>query len=103
MPTFVFAYRAPKDYTPGSPDTVAAWAAWFDNISESVVDIGKPVFEEPAVLGQAGTDTRLGGYSIVSADDLESAVALAKGCPYLEGGGGVEVGQLADVPNRIQP
>ncbi len=33
----------------------------------------------------------LSGYSIVSADSLDSAVELAKGCPVLEIGGAVDV------------
>jgi len=35
---------------------------------------------------------------VIHADDLEAATAIAKGCPHLERGGGVEVGQLGDVP-----
>jgi hypothetical protein len=31
----------------------------------------------------------------VSAEDLETAVKLAEGCPFLQVGGGVEVGQLS--------
>ena len=38
--------------------------------------------------------TELGGYSIVSADDLSAAVAIARSCPALSAGGGVEVGEL---------
>jgi len=33
---------------------------------------------------------------VVSADDLESAVTLAKGCPALRVGGGVEVGPVME-------
>jgi hypothetical protein len=91
MPTFVFTYRMPKDYVPGGPDTMSAWAAWFDSMGESLSDIGNPVFESTEV-GQCGEGTRLGGYSFITADSLESAVALAKGSPALGVGGGVEVG-----------
>jgi hypothetical protein len=31
-------------------------------------------------------------YSVVSAEDMDSALALAKDCPVLRVGGGVEVG-----------
>jgi hypothetical protein len=31
-------------------------------------------------------------YSVVSAEDMDSALALAKDCPVLPVGGGVEVG-----------
>jgi hypothetical protein len=51
----------------------------------NLVDRGNPVFES-STLGNCATDTVLGGYSLVTADDLEAAVALAKGCPALEEG-----------------
>jgi len=97
MATFLFSYRAPKDYTMGRPETMCAWTAWFTDMGASVTDIGRPV-SESAALGDLGDGTRLGGYSIVTADDLEAALALAQGCPILREGGGVEVGVLADLP-----
>jgi hypothetical protein len=51
----------------------------------------------PAELGHCGAGTRPGGYSLISVDDLEAAVALAKGCPALAEGAGVQVGLLTDV------
>jgi hypothetical protein len=86
MPTFVFTYRMPTH-----DNTVAAWTAWFDSMGESLSDRGNPVFES-STLGRCGEGTRLGGYSFVTAEDLESAVAVAKESPALEAGGGVEVG-----------
>ena len=60
---------------------------------DSVVDRGNRVVDTNT-LGRAAPDTVLGGYSLVRADDLDVAVALAKGCPILESSGGVEVGEL---------
>jgi hypothetical protein len=96
MAKFVFAYRAPENYTLGSADAKTAWSGWFAAMGTQVTDIGKPVIEASA-LGSVGAGTQLGGYSIVTADDLEAAVALAKGCPFIEGGGGIEVGVLGEL------
>jgi hypothetical protein len=93
MSTFVFIYRAPKDYMP-SEDAIAQWNAWFERMGDSVVDRGNRVVDA-STLGHGAPDTVLGGYSLVSAHDLEAAIALAKGCPILERSGGVEVGALA--------
>jgi hypothetical protein len=93
IPTFVFPYRMPPGYVPAGPDTMAAWAAWSDSMGESLSDRGNPVFGS-AKLGNCGAETRLGGYTFVNAEDLESAVALAKGSPALGAGGGVEVGAI---------
>jgi hypothetical protein len=34
---------------------------------------------------------------MVTAPDLQAALAIAKGCPHLDRDGGVEVGELADL------
>jgi hypothetical protein len=97
MSNFVFIYRAPRDSTSTpSEDAVAAWGAWFEEIKDSIVDRGNPVFDRTA-LESAPVDTVLGGYSLVRADDLAAAAALAKGCPILERNGAVEVGELTVV------
>jgi hypothetical protein len=45
----------------------------------------------------------LDGYTLVTAGDFAAAVELAKGCPIVEEGGGVEVGLLTPVPGREHP
>jgi hypothetical protein len=99
MAKFVFTYRGPKGYNP-TPESTQAWMAWFDTFPEKLVDLGNPVVTRASV-GECDSDrTELGGYSIVSADNIEDALAIAKGCPHVERGGGVEVGQLGEVPDR---
>jgi YCII-related domain len=96
--TFIFSYRAPKGYVAtASEDTMAAWQAWLGGMGEALVDYGKPVFERSAVGTSGSGETELGGYSVVQASDLESALAIAKGCPLVGHGGCVEVGELADL------
>ena len=110
MPTFLFSYRAAKNSTL-SPGAVAAASAWFQDIDANVADPGNPV-REARSLGSCGADTRLDGFSMVAADDVEAAVALAEGYPGLSHGGGVEVGRIfelwperasATVTNRVGP
>jgi len=96
MSSYVFVYRAPKDYDGGSIDAFAAWQAWFEELGASLVDAGNPVFSRETV-GESSSDTVLGGYSLITAADLEEAVALAQGCPYVGAGGGVEVGELTQL------
>jgi hypothetical protein len=93
MSTYLFAYRAPSDYEPGRPEGVAAWQAWFEQLGSAVADAGNPAFDR-ATVENCGPDTVLGGYSLITADDLQSAIELARGCPYASEGGGVEVGEL---------
>lgn len=102
MPTYVFSYRMPQDYTPGRPENVGAWTAWFEEMGAAVADMGKPVLTSTA-LGNSGRGTCLGGYSLITADDLDAALTLAKGCPSLGQGGGVEVGLLGEIGGGGQP
>lgn len=100
MPNFVFSYRNPKGYIP-TAETRAAWMSWFDGMGDQLVELGRPVFERTSI-GDCDPDrTELGGYSVVQADDFESALAIAKGCPYLDRSGGVEVGLLAEIPADV--
>ena len=96
MAKFVISYRAPRDCVPGRADDMAAWTAWFDGMAASLADIGTPV-REVTQLGECGAIQRLRGYSVVTADDLPAALALAKGCPGLaDPGFGVEVGVVEE-------
>ena len=94
MTTYLLAYRAPKGYEPGGDDAMEAWNAFFQTLDGHVVDAGNPVFTRTEV-GNCGSDLGpLGGYSVIEAEDLEAAATLAKGCPFLAVGGGVEVGEI---------
>jgi hypothetical protein len=97
MPTFVFTYRRATGYT-RTPQTLAAWNAWFGGMGDQLADRGQPVAAHTVLGNCSPGDTEPGGYSLVQADDLEAATAIAKGCPHLVHGGGVEVGELAEVP-----
>src|SRR5215472_3520334 len=96
MPLYLIANRAPKGYR-DSAESFAAWNAWFERMGDNLVDRGNPVLGERASLGNCGDDTELGGYTLITADDPEAAIALARGCPRLEQGGGVEIGRLTIV------
>ncbi len=98
MSKFIFAYQHPAgQVTRTDAEISAQWVGFFETIGDSVVDPGQPVFERTAI-GEVGTGTQLRGYSVVEAGSLEDAVALAKHCPTLTYGGGVQVGELAELP-----
>jgi hypothetical protein len=101
MATYLLVHRHPREYAP-SADTAADWIAWFEHLGRAVEDLGNPVFERNAV-GDCGPATVLGGYTLITADDLNGAMELAQGCPIVREGGGVEVGVLVPVPGREHP
>lgn len=96
MPKFLFSYRVPQDYRPRQ-ETAKAWQAWFEGLGASRTETGHGVLDT-RTLGKLDDGIRLGGYSIVTAEDMDSAVALAKECPAIQFGGGVEIGAVMEHP-----
>jgi hypothetical protein len=97
MGKYVFSYRVPAGFVPGA-ETGAEWQAWLGGMGEALVDFGHAVTDYASLGEVGGSGSRMVGYSVVSAEDLDSAVALAKDCPALRVGGGVEVGPVMEVP-----
>ncbi len=95
MSKFVFSFRSAKGRTVTSAEETA-WGNWFQEIAPSIAEFGNRVGQTSPV-GNCGSETELSGYVVVNADDLESAATLAKGCPGLQHGGGVEVGATVDM------
>ncbi len=78
------------------------WGRWYAGMAAAVVDGGNPVGKSATVLSDKSVVAHGGanpasGYSIVQAESLEAALAMAKGCPILEGNGSVEVAPLIDM------
>lgn len=93
MQEYVFVYRAADGYQP-TEDTTPQWMEWLGGLGESIVTIGS-AFGDTSTLGEPGG--HVSGYSVVRAASLEDAVTLAKGCPGLATGGGVEIGAVVEM------
>jgi hypothetical protein len=87
---------------PGIARVLAQWNAWFDELGVSLLDRGNPVIVS-ATLGHCDGETTLGGYTLITADDLDAAVAMAATCPALGYGGGVEIGELVELNRGTHP
>src|SRR3954454_1141750 len=64
-----------------------AWGDWFARLGSAVVDQGSP-FGPRLTISPGGTSTKgaasgLTGYAIFSAERLEVATEIARGCPHL--------------------
>jgi hypothetical protein len=96
MAKYVFSFRVPCGYAPHA-GTAAEWQAWFGGLGSALVDVGNAVTDYASLGEVGGSGSRMVGYSVVSAEDMDSALALAKDCPALLVGGGVEVGPVMEV------
>jgi hypothetical protein len=77
-----------------------AWGAWFGTLGPAIVDPGNPFAGSTSVNGNgAGGEapSQLTGYTVVKADSLDAASALAEGCPVFNGGGSVDVYETIEV------
>jgi hypothetical protein len=75
---------------------MAAWTAWFGTLGDALVDGGNPISHARAIAPDGSVmdaTSAPSGYTILRADSLDAAVALAKGCPVLAGGANVLVSE----------
>jgi hypothetical protein len=97
MPSYILSFRSTTPYDM-APETRATWQTFFAAVGDSLLELGRPVDSETTVGNCDPQLTRLSGYSIVQAEDLDAAAAIAKSSPSVACGGGVEVGELRPVP-----
>ncbi len=103
MPNYVLTYHG-ESSMPEDPAAVEAvmeeWAAWYGSMGDSLVDGGAP-FGETTSIGPDGSTSSnpasLTGYTIIKADDMEAATAIARRCPVLNDGHTVQISQSIDM------
>ena len=103
MPKFVFAYHGGSmpETEEESAQVMAAWGAWMGGIDDALADPGNPVGPSKTVTAGGVEDNGganpLSGYTLVNADSIDQAVAMAKGCPILDSGGSVEIAEAIEM------
>jgi len=97
MANYLLAYKGGRmAETDAERDAqMAAWGGWLAGLGEAVVDGGNPFGPSKSIAGDGavsdGGAAGLTGYSVLTADSLDAATELAKGCPILANEGTVEV------------
>jgi len=111
---FLYLFRGGADPKQMSPEQMQQnmnrWFAWMGELrSKGKFKAGEPLGDDGKVLsGKKGAvvmdgpfvegKEEVGGYLIVSANDLNEAAELAKGCPIFENNGTVEVRPIEHIP-----
>ncbi|MBP7961915.1 MAG: hypothetical protein KBG20_06280 [Caldilineaceae bacterium] len=77
-------------------EVMAAWGAWYGKMGAAVVDGGNPFSGSKLVTNDGISDgptdhTGCTGYTIISADSMDDAVAKVKDHPHLNDGGQISV------------
>lgn len=103
MSNYIFAYHGGR--MPDTPEegarVMAQWERWIGSLGDRMVNPGNPVGKSKTVSASGVTDdggaNPLSGYSIVTADSIEAALDLAKGCPHLDYDGTIEVAEVMEM------
>tara|TARA_R110002074_G_scaffold341358_1_gene511911 strand:+ start:476 stop:790 length:315 start_codon:yes stop_codon:yes gene_type:complete len=104
MSKFVFIYHGgemPETEEEGAR-VMAEWEAWFGAMGAAVIDGGAPVgmsstlHSDGSVTADGGANPT-SGYSLVSADNIDAAIELARGCPILKAKGSIEVAEAMEM------
>ena len=74
-----------------------AWQSWFGEVGSNLVDAGNPFTPQAKSIASDGNvsdgavGTQASGYSVIKADSLDAAVAVARRCPVTQGGAKITV------------
>jgi len=108
MPRFMMVYKGEATDMSNMTEeeagaVMAKWAVWIEDVGPALADIGTPLGPGFSLVddGTTGTPVSLTGYSIVEADDMDAAVQLADGHPYLSEGKGdyaIDLYEMMPVP-----
>ena len=75
---------------------------WLSSLGEAAVNPANPLKNTSTVnpdgTVSTGGNSTMSGYTIIEADSMETALEIAKACPFLDIGGSLEVSELVEMP-----
>jgi hypothetical protein len=80
----------------------AEYKEWLSSLGDSAVSPANP-FRDTSTVHPDGTvtpgsTTSMSGYTVIEADSMETALEIAKACPFLDIGGSLEVSEIGQMP-----
>ncbi|NRA89492.1 MAG: hypothetical protein HRU28_19360 [Rhizobiales bacterium] len=78
------------------------WMDWVASLGDAVVNPGQPMMEHKLVSANAvdevNDNSKFTGYAIIKAENIDAAVEIARGDPFLDMGGNIQVAKLMKMP-----
>jgi hypothetical protein len=104
MPKYLVTYHG-NEGMPSSPEArqqvMAAFGAWVASVGDAMIDPGAPLTAMKTVSSSGvidgPADGPLGGYTLLEASDLASAVELVESHPFVQRGGSLQVSEAANL------
>ena len=105
MPQYLITYLGGN--RPSSPEEgkqhMAKYRQWLSSLGKSAVSPANPLKNTSTINSDgsviSGGKTSMSGFTIIEAASMESALSIAKSCPFLEVGGSLEVSELIKMPS----
>lgn len=104
MAKFLLAYHggAMAETEAEQARVMKAWETWIEGLGDALVDWGNPTGQARTInpdgsVSEGGGSNPVSGYSLLTADSLDEAVTLVKGCPVLDSGGSIEVAEALEM------
>jgi hypothetical protein len=76
---------------------MAAFGAWVASVGDHTADPGAPLGPSKTVSAEGVSDgapgAGVGGYTLIKADDLDTAIGLVKNHPFVGRGGSLRVSE----------
>ena len=97
MPSFLVTYHGGgmPESEEGRQQAMAAFGAWVGKVGDALADPGAPLGPAMTVsadgVRSGAADGHVAGYSVLRADDMESAVSLVRDHPFVGRGGSLTV------------
>ena len=104
MAQYIFVYLGGNH--PSDPEEAnkhfAQYMEWLTSLGDAVISPTIPLKDTHTVSPDGaireGGSSAMSGFSIIKADSLDAALAIAQACPFLEIGGSLEVSELMQIP-----
>lgn len=75
---------------------------WLNSLGDSAVSPMNPLKNSSTVNPDGSVTNRsttsMSGFTIIEADSMDSAMSVARACPFLEIGGSLEVSEVIEIP-----
>jgi hypothetical protein len=98
---FLFGDGASHETEEAQAEAMQVWGDWFTKLGGAVKDAGNPLSGTAKTVAANGSVsdglTSPSGYTVVTADSLDAAVALTEGCPVLAEGASIGVFEIVEV------
>jgi len=104
MPQYILTYMGGN--RPSTPEEgkqhFAKYQEWLTTLGDAAISPANPLRNTSTISPDggvtSGSKTSMSGFSIIEAESMDAALSMAKGCPFLDIGGSLEVSELVKMP-----